>query len=81
MHIETLIEARLLILLEAKLRLGLQCIFVNMPMHLRDRKLKTCKLVCMQTMGSGGSEALMASPFTGSGIYHQITELIWLSHI
>ena len=25
-------------------------------MHLRDRKLNTCKLVCMQTMGSGGSE-------------------------
>ena len=29
---------------------------VNSPMHLRDRKLKTCKLVCMQTMGSAGSE-------------------------
>ena len=25
-------------------------------MHLRDRKLNICKLVCMQTMGSGGSE-------------------------
>ena len=42
-HIETLFEARLLILLDAKLRLGLQSLFtVNRPMHLRDRKLKTC---------------------------------------
>ena len=53
MYIETLFEARLLILV-------LQCILslltVNRPMHLRDRKLNTCKLVCMQTMGSGGSE-------------------------
>ena len=32
-------------------------------MHLRDRKLKTCKLVCIHTMGSGGREGtgLMAS--------------------
>ena len=27
-----------------------------MPMHLRDMKLKTCQLVCMQTMGSVGTE-------------------------
>ena len=34
-------------------------------MHLRDRKLKTCKkLACMQTMGSGVVRALRASPFT-----------------
>ena len=61
MHIETLFESRLLILLDAKLKLGLQCIFELIKyewayMHLRDRKLKTYKLVCMQTMGSGGSE-------------------------
>ena len=29
---------------------------MNRHMRLRDRKLKTCKLVCMQTMGSGGGE-------------------------
>ena len=30
---------------------------MNKPMHLRDRKLKTCKkLACMQTMGDRGSE-------------------------
>ena len=35
-------------------------------MHLRDRKLKTCKkLACMQTMGSGVVRALRASPFCG----------------
>ena len=61
MYIETLFEARPLILIDAKLRLGLQCIFelINCeyrPMHIRYRKLKTCKLVCMQTMGSEGSE-------------------------
>ena len=45
------------------------------PMHLRDRKLKTCKkLACMQTMGSGVVRALRASPFT-----YQRTELILLS--
>ena len=44
-------------------------------MHLRDRKLKTCKkLACMQTMGSGVVRALRASPFTST--YHQRTELI-----
>ena len=61
MYIETLLEARLLILLDAELRLGLynaslSLLTVNRPMHLSDRKLKTCKLVCMQTMGSWGSE-------------------------
>ena len=68
MYIETLFETRLLILLDAMLRLGLQCIIellltMNRPniyiyMHLRDRKLKTCKLVCMQTMRSGIVRAL-----------------------
>ena len=30
---------------------------MNRPMHLRYRKLKTCKkLACMHTMGGGGSE-------------------------
>ena len=48
MYIETLFEARLLILLDAKLRLvwvynaSLSLFTVNRPMHLRDRKLKTC---------------------------------------
>ena len=42
-------------------------------MHLRDRKLKTCKkLACLQTMGSGVVRALRASPFTST--YHQRTE-------
>ena len=50
------------------------------PMHLRDRKLKTCKkLACMQTMGSGVVRALRASPSTST--YHQSTELILLSHM
>ena len=50
-------------------------------MHVRDRKLKTCKkLACMQTMGSGVVRALRASPFTSTN-YHQKTELILLSHI
>ena len=48
-------------------------------MHLRDRKLKTCKkLACMQTMGSAVVRALRASPFTST---YQRTELILLSHI
>ena len=51
----------------------------NRPMHLRDRKLKTCKLVCMQKWEVGVVRALRASPFTG--IYDQRTELILLSHI
>ena len=51
-------------------------------MHLRDRKLKTCKkLACTQTMGSGIVRALRVSPFTSTGTYHQRTELILLSHI
>ena len=65
MYIETLFEASLLILLDAKLYIidwvynaSLSLLTVNRPMHLRDRKLKTCKLVCMQTMGSGGSEGM-----------------------
>ena len=54
MYIETLLEARLLILLDAKRRLGLynaslSLLTVNRPMHLSDRKLKTC----VQTMGGG----------------------------
>ena len=39
---------------------------MNKPMHLRDRKLRTCKLVCMQTMGSGDSEGTRASTFTST---------------
>ena len=35
---------------------SLSLLTVNRPMHLRDRKLTTCKLVCIQTMGNGGSE-------------------------
>ena len=49
-------------------------------MHLRDRKLKTCKkLACMHTIGNGIVRALRASPFTST--YHQRTELILLSRI
>ena len=49
-------------------------------MHLRDRKLKTCKkLACMQTMGSGVVSALRVSPFTST--CHQRTELILLSYM
>ena len=47
-------------------------------MHLRDRKLNTCKLVYMQTMGSGDSEGTESITFHQ---YHQRTELILLSHI
>ena len=43
---------------------------------IRDRKLKTCKLVCMQVMGSGGSEGTEGITF-----HHQMTELLLLSHI
>ena len=46
MYIETLFEARLLILLDANLdwvyNASLSLFTVNRPMHLRDRKLKTC---------------------------------------
>ena len=48
---------------------------MNRPMHLSDRKLKTCKL-----MGSGGSEGTEGITFHWY-IYHQRTELILLSHI
>ena len=71
--LKPLFEASLLILFDAKLRLGLQCLFELMNydyrhMHLRDRKLKTCnKLACMQTMGSGVVRALRASPFISRG--------------
>ena len=51
---------------------------MNRPMQLRDRKLKTCKLACMQTMGSGGSEGTESITFHQ---YHQRTELILLSHV
>ena len=51
-------------------------------MHLRDRKLKTCKkLACTQTMGSGVVRALRASHFPSTGTYHQRAELNLLSHI
>ena len=52
---------------------------MNRPMHLRDRKLKTCKLVCMQKWEVGVVRVLRASPFTC--IYHQRTELILLINI
>ena len=53
---------------------SLTLLTVNRPMHLRDRMLKTCKLVCMQTMGSGGSEGTEGITFH-QYIYHQRTEL------
>ena len=60
MYIGTLLEARLLICLMQSLdwvyNASLSLLTVNRPMHLTDRKLKTCKLVCMETMGSEGSE-------------------------
>ena len=82
MYSETLFEARLLTLLDASLdwvyNSCLSLLTVNRPMHLRDRKLKTCKLVCMQTMGSVGSEDTDGITFHR---YHQRTEFILLSHI
>ena len=46
-------------------------------MHLRDRKLNTCKkLACMQTMGGGDSEGTEGISFH----HHQRTELILLNH-
>ena len=58
---------------------------MNRPMHLRDRKLKTCYVVglqlCMQTMGSGGSEGTDGTTFHQYTGNHQRTELILLSHI
>ena len=47
----------------------LSLLTVNRPMHLRYRKLKTCKLVCMQTMGIGGSEGI-------EGHHHSLVYII-----
>ena len=61
--LKPLFKASVLILLNAKPRLGLRCVLKLMnceyrPMHQRYRKFKTCKkLACMQTMGGGGSES------------------------
>ena len=57
---------------------------MNRPMHLRDRKLKTMLVglqLCMQTMGSGGSEGTDGTTFHQYTGNHQRTELILLSHI
>ena len=72
MYIETLFEARLWILLDAKLRLGLQCIFALINLCIVSWP------ACRQ-WEVGVVRALGTSPVTG--IYHQRTELIFLSHI
>ena len=51
MYIETLFEARLLILLDAKLRLGLQCIF-----HLIKAREMVTIIARRGDAGSGGIE-------------------------